>query len=133
MWNCMNHLGLGSPRGSKSITPAKIAKEHYSTHYPSRFVLHASQKGWMNQEILADILLNSVALEIQQRKFKMNLQKLPPIPSKSKQSTELIPWLKKVESAALRSLDNSDAIVTSFKDTGIVPLQPAVTTSGGDI
>ncbi|KAK2942166.1 hypothetical protein BLNAU_22923 [Blattamonas nauphoetae] len=52
---------------SRLILPAKIAKAHYSAHYPSRFVQHSSQKDWMNKELLENILLNYVATEIQQR------------------------------------------------------------------
>ncbi|KAK2943676.1 hypothetical protein BLNAU_21424 [Blattamonas nauphoetae] len=52
---------------------------------------------------------------------KLNLQKLPPLPSKTKQRTELISWLLKVESAAKTALDNSEQIVASFREAGIYP------------
>ncbi|KAK2949357.1 hypothetical protein BLNAU_15737 [Blattamonas nauphoetae] len=55
--------------------------------------------------------------------------KLPPIPSKTKQSTELIPWLKVVQSAALNALVNAQAVQESFRTTGIYPMNPATVTN----
>ncbi|KAK2954793.1 hypothetical protein BLNAU_10278 [Blattamonas nauphoetae] len=50
-------------------------------------------------------------------------------PSLTKQSTELIPWLKVVQSAALNALVNAQAVQESFRTTGIYPMNPATVTN----
>ncbi|KAK2942968.1 hypothetical protein BLNAU_6750 [Blattamonas nauphoetae] len=176
----------GEALTSHLILPAKTNQDSLSRHFPSRFSFHTSQKGWMNKELLYDILINGLGPEIQERKrkikkplsrallifdghssrnqptlwkqladlgidsiclpsncssimqpcdlyvnsaFKRNLQKLPPLPSKTKQNSELIPWLLKVESAALTALDNSEQIIASFRESGIFPFNPEIVTS----
>ncbi|KAK2963615.1 hypothetical protein BLNAU_1180 [Blattamonas nauphoetae] len=58
-------------------TFADIADMHYQAHKPKDFFIHPAPRGWMNKEILSNILLKHLIPEIARRRARLELQDAP--------------------------------------------------------